>query len=38
MMQSILDLPSQYNNIASATRASVLAEFTNIGCKCARSN
>ncbi len=31
MMQSILDLPSQYNNIASATRASVLAEFTNIG-------
>jgi membrane protease subunit (stomatin/prohibitin family) len=31
MMQSILDLPAQYNNIASATRASVLQEFTTLG-------
>lgn len=31
MMTSILDLPAQYNNIASATRAAVLSEFTNIG-------
>ncbi len=31
MMKSILDLPAQYNNIASATRASVLAEFTALG-------
>lgn len=31
MMQSILDLPAQYNNIAAATRASVLADFTTLG-------
>src|SRR6476661_6817478 len=31
MMKSILDLPSQYNNIASATRASVMSEFTALG-------
>lgn len=31
MMQSILDLPAQYNNIASATRASVLQEYTTLG-------
>lgn len=31
MMTSILDLPAQFNNIASATRAAVLSEFTNIG-------
>lgn len=31
MMQSILDLPAQYNNIAAATRAAVLADFTALG-------
>lgn len=31
MMQSILDLPAQYNNIAAATRAAVLADFTTLG-------
>ena len=31
MMQSILDLPAQYNNIASATRAAVMSEFSALG-------
>ena len=31
MMKSILDLASQYNNIASATRASVMSEYSALG-------
>jgi membrane protease subunit (stomatin/prohibitin family) len=31
LMKSILDLPSQYNNIASATRAAVMSEYGNLG-------
>jgi membrane protease subunit (stomatin/prohibitin family) len=31
LMKSVLDLPSQYNTIASATRASVTDDFQNLG-------
>ena len=31
LMKSILDLPAQYNNIASATRAAVMSEFGALG-------
>lgn len=30
-MKSVLDLAAQYNNIATATRASVAQDFTNLG-------
>jgi membrane protease subunit (stomatin/prohibitin family) len=31
LMKSILDLPAQYNNIASATRAAVMSEYAALG-------
>ncbi|HEU5329733.1 MAG: SPFH domain-containing protein [Thermomicrobiales bacterium] len=31
LMKSILDLPAQYNNIAAATRAAVMADYSALG-------